>query len=165
MLPATGTLCSCPEVHCHRRQNGLSAKNYIPWFSDGRKPKDLDILLKDVLKLHITGVIIHGKPDKRFLFCSWPFLPGNANLNIECLRRAFLHALAGMTFRPKLYIQCDNASDNKCYAVLCICAWLVLEGYVSQAPAHSSYAIAHTCSMPHHQHNASCSSPTVSISP
>lgn len=62
-----------------------SANNYVLWFSDGRKLNDLDILLKDVLKLHITGGIINGKPDKRFLFWSLPFLPGNANLNIECL--------------------------------------------------------------------------------
>jgi hypothetical protein len=68
-----------------------SAKNHIPWFSNGRKPKDVDALLSDVLKLHITGVIIHGRPDARYIFYSYPHLPGNANLNIECVRRALLH--------------------------------------------------------------------------
>jgi len=90
-----------------------SAKNHVPWFSNGRKPKDIDELLKDTLKLHVTGVIIHGKPDARYLFYTLPFMPGNANLNLECIRRALVHHLAGLTFRPKLYIQFDNASDNK----------------------------------------------------
>lgn len=109
-----------------------SAKNHVPWFSNGRRPKDAEPLLKEALKLHITGVIIHGKPDKRFLFWSLPHLPGNANLNLECLRRALVHHLASMSFRPKLYIQIDNASDNKCIATLCTAGWLVKEKYVSQ---------------------------------
>lgn len=109
-----------------------SAKNHIPWFSDGRKPKDIDNLLKDVLKLHITGVIIHGKPDARYIFWSLPFLPGNANLNLECLRRALVHFLRTLTFRPKLYLQFDNASDNKNFTTLCLAGWLVMQGLVSQ---------------------------------
>lgn len=109
-----------------------SAKNHIPWFSDGRKPKDVDTLLQDVLQLHVTGVIIHGRPDARYIFWSYPHLPGNANLNFECMRRALVHHLRGITFRPKLYLQFDNASDNKCYASICLAGWLVKEGYVSQ---------------------------------
>lgn len=109
-----------------------SAKNHVPWFSDGRKPKDIDPFLRDVLKLHVTGVIIHGKPDKRFLFWALPYLPGNANLNIECLRRALVHHLSGLSFKPKLYLQFDNASDNRNLTVLGLCGWLVEQGYVSQ---------------------------------
>lgn len=109
-----------------------SAKNHIPWFSDGRKPKDVEPLLKEVLKLHVTGIIIHGKPDKRFVFWALPFLPGNANLNLECLRRAMVHHLGSSPLKPKLYLQFDNASDNKNLAALGLCAWLVKQGFVSQ---------------------------------
>lgn len=109
-----------------------SAKNHIPWFSSGRQPKDLDPLLSDALKLHVTGVIIHGRPDARYLFWALPFMPGNANLNLECVRRALVHHLRELSFRPKLYLQFDNASDNKCYATICLFSWLVMEGYVSQ---------------------------------
>ena len=110
-----------------------SAKNHIPWFSNGRKPKDVDALLSDVLKLHITGVIIHGRPDARYIFYSYPHLPGNANLNIECVRRALLHYLRDKPFRPKLYFQFDNASDNINYAILCLLGELVRDGYIAQA--------------------------------
>lgn len=110
-----------------------SAKNHVPWFSDGRKPKDIEPLLKDALKLHVTGVIVHGKPDKRYLFWSYPHLPGNANLNLECIRRALVHHLKGLPFRPKLYVQFDNASDNKNYTSLSLFAWLVAHRYISQA--------------------------------
>lgn len=109
-----------------------SAKNHVPWYSRGRKPKDCEELLKDTLKLHLTGVIIHGRPDKRYMFWSLPYLPGNGNLNIECIRRALVHHLGGTTLKPKLYIQVDNASDNKNYTVLLMFAWLVHHDYVSQ---------------------------------
>lgn len=109
-----------------------SAKNHIPWFSNGRKPKDVEELLKKSLELHVTGVIIHGQPDARYIFWSLPHLPGNANLNLECIRLALVRHLSALTFRPKLYCQFDNASDNKCYATLCLAAWLVLQGYISQ---------------------------------
>lgn len=137
-----------------------SAKNYIPWFSSGRMPKDVDALLKkekEALKLHATGVIIHGQPDARYLFWSLPFMPGNANLNLECLRLALLHHLRGFTFRPMLYIQFDNASDNKCYTSLGLFAWLVLQGYVSRVRAKAltpttpcSHTSDHTTQ--HHTH-------------
>lgn len=109
-----------------------SAKNHVPWFSNGRTPKDVEPLLKDVLKMHVTGVIIYGKPDKRYLFWSLPHLPGNTNLNLECIRRALTDCLGSLTFRPKLYIQFDNASDNKSYTSLCLCGWLVQHEYVSR---------------------------------
>lgn len=109
-----------------------SAKNHIPWFSNGRKPKDIDPLLREALKLHVTGVIIHGNPDKRYIFWSLPYMPGNANLNLECIRRALVHHLSSSALKPKLYIQFDNASDNRNYTMLGFGAWLVQNGYVSQ---------------------------------
>lgn len=128
-----------------------SAKNHVPWFSNGRKPKDIDTLLKGVLKLHVTGVIIHGNPDKRFIFWSLPWMPGNANLNVECIRRALVHYLSGLAFRPKLYFQFDNASDNKNFTMLCLAAWLVHNSYVSQVNHQSSIG----CSGPSRIHTPS----------
>merc|ERR1719223_844653 len=45
------------------------SKNYIPTFR--RFPKDIDEKIKkNRLKLHIVGVIIHGKPDRRYFFAA-----------------------------------------------------------------------------------------------
>lgn len=142
-----------------------SAKNRIPWFSDGRKPKDIDNLLKDVLRLHVTGVIIHGKPDARYIFWSLPFMPGNANLNLECLRRALVYFLRNLTFRPKLYLQFDNASDNKNFTTLCLAGWLVMQGLVSQArPPHECAHLDHMTWLPRPPEFELCEEESESVS-
>ena len=43
-----------------------------------------------------------------------------------------LHALGDVPMRPKLYLQFDNASDNKCFAVMGLAAWLVQTNRVQQ---------------------------------
>ena len=120
-----------------------SAKNFVPWFSSGRKPKDVDELLKDVLKLHVTGIIIHGRPDKRYVYWSYQHLKGNANLNIECMRRALAHALHTLGFRPKLHVQFDGASDNRNLTMIALGEWLVDQGLVSKVE-FSMLPVGHT---------------------
>ena len=45
------------------------AKNVVPTFA--RLPKDLDAdMYKSLLTLHIVGVIIHGRPDQRYMFAA-----------------------------------------------------------------------------------------------
>jgi hypothetical protein len=65
--------------------------------------------MQKCLTLHIAGVLIHGEPDRRYLFPASQQLSGNANLNLECLRRAMLLHLRGGKFRNELHIQFDNA--------------------------------------------------------
>ena len=101
-----------------------SAKNWVPYFATGRKPKDIDTLLGNVLQLHVCGVIIHGRPNGKYLFWALPNLKGNANLNLETIRRALNHYLRNATFRPKLHIQFDGASDNLNLTFLAWAEWL-----------------------------------------
>ena len=55
-----------------------------------------------------------------------PQLSGNAMLNIECLRRALVLDRKKMgRMKEKLYIQVDNASDNKCRWMFGFAAYLI----------------------------------------
>eukprot|EP00965_Chrysotila_dentata_P086311 2848085-Pleurochrysis_carterae.AAC.1 len=55
-----------------------------------RPPHHIEDHLRDAMKLHVAGVIIHGIPfDRVHLFSVAPNLAGNANLNIECLYMTF----------------------------------------------------------------------------
>lgn len=50
----------------------------VPTFTT-RFPKDIDSdTQKALLTLHIVGVIIHGKPDKRYFFAAGQQLPGSS---------------------------------------------------------------------------------------
>ena len=84
------------------------AKNLVPCFTR-RWPKDAEAWAQKCLTLHVAGVIIHGTPDKRYLFPASQQLAGNANLNLECIRRAFLKHLEGGRFRDEMHMQFDNA--------------------------------------------------------
>jgi hypothetical protein len=108
-----------------------SAKNKIPYFA--RNPKDVDEPLKRTLTSKVVGVIIHGRPDAQYFFSAGQHLSGDANLNLECLRRALVHYCKGEKLRRKLYLQFDNASDNKNKSVMGFLAWMVLKGYIDEA--------------------------------
>ena len=82
--------------------------------------------------MHIVGVIIHGKPDKRYFFVVYPHLAGDSNLNIECIRRALMLYCNETGLRPNLYVMVDNASDNKSRFVFGALAFLVADKRVSQ---------------------------------
>ena len=60
------------------------AKNLVPCFTR-RWPKDAEPWAQKCLTLHVAGVLIHGRPDKRYLFPASQQLAGDANLNLECL--------------------------------------------------------------------------------
>ena len=101
-----------------------SAKNYVPYFATGRKPKDIEDNLANVLQLHVAGVLIHGNRKGKYIFWALPNLPGNANLNLETVRRALNHYLRDATFRPQLHLQFDGASDNLNMTFLAWADWL-----------------------------------------
>ena len=97
--------------------------------------RHLPMLWQDhLLVMHIVGVIIHGSPDRRYFFLAYPHLAGDSNLNIECIRRALVlyYEELGTCLRPNLYVQVDNASDNKSRFVFGTLAWMVLKDLVRQ---------------------------------
>lgn len=103
-----------------------SDKTTSPWF--GRAPSWWSSLKKAALQLHVLGVIVHARPNLSFLYVVNDSVKGDANLNIEGLRGT-LNALTSM---PRtLYIQADNASDNKCWTMIAFLAMLVFHGYVA----------------------------------
>jgi hypothetical protein len=87
-----------------------------------------------LLVMHVVGVIIHGHPDRRYFFLAYPHLAGDSNLNLECIRMALVQFAkdTGFVLRPNLYIQIDNASDNKSRFVFGALATMVLNGLVNQ---------------------------------
>jgi hypothetical protein len=69
-------------------------------------------------------------------------IKGDANLNIEGLRRTYADLFWDRPMPRTLYIQADNASDNKCWALVAWLAMLVHHDYTSDVcqcttrPAH-----------------------------
>lgn len=104
----------------------------------------------------VTGAIVHGRgkgPEDSTrahnlfrAYLSWEFT-GNGNLNVECLRRVLVEVCDGdLSKLPKtLFLQLDNASDNKNNYVLSYLATLVEAGvfsniYVSFLPVGHTHA-------------------------
>ena len=85
-----------------------------------------------LLPMHIIGVIIHGKPDKRYFFVAYPHLAGDSNLNLECIRLALRQHFGDAGLPPNLYVVVDNASDNKSRFVIGGLGWLVVHDYVNE---------------------------------
>jgi len=108
-----------------------SAKNKIPYFA--RNPKDVDEPLKRTLTSKVVGVIIHGRPDAQYFNAAGHHQSVDSNLNLECLRRALVHYCKSAPLRRKLYVQFDNASDNKNKNCMGFLAWMVLMGYIEEA--------------------------------
>jgi hypothetical protein len=79
----------------------------------------------------------------RFFFAAGEQFAGNSNLNLECLRRAFIIACKGGKMRSKLSLQVDNASDNKSRYVIGLLAWMIRCGYVEEVEL-SMMPVGHT---------------------
>ena len=89
-------LCLCNTLRC----------------SFSRPPKCIDKELTNAMKLHVTGVIIHGNPDNVNVFAALPHLKGDSNLNCECIFRALKKHFSSKGMLPKLHVQvhtCDSA--------------------------------------------------------
>ena len=99
--------------------------------------------------MHVVGVIIHGHPDRRYFFLAYPHLAGDSNLNVECIRMALVQFAkdTGFVLRPNLYIQIDNASDNKSRFVFgALATMVVLNGLVNQVEL-VMLPVGHTASL------------------
>ena len=106
-----------------------SAKCTVPYFA--RKPAAWwNGVSKNVLAQHVLGVMVHANPkNKVYLFTFNDSVASGANNNIEGIRRTLFAEYAGRCLPRTLYIQSDNASDNKCWTVLLFLGMLVYHNY------------------------------------
>ena len=110
-----------------------SNKTTCPYFA--RSPGHWWSSLKhNVLEQHVLGILVHREPNRHYFFIGNGNISGGANLNIEGLRRVLVDLCSGGAHLPRtLCVQGDNASDNKCWAVILFLAMLVYHDYVADA--------------------------------
>ena len=110
-----------------------SAKTTVPFFV---QPPGAwwSKLSHDALEQHVLGFLLHGIPNEAFLFTFNGAVKGDANSNIEGLRRVLLakYPDAAHPMPQVLLLQADNASDNKNFAMLLFLAMLVYHGYTEE---------------------------------
>jgi hypothetical protein len=95
-------------------------KTEIPFFTNAPKAVANDYRLRTKL----IGAIAHGFGT--FLYWCTNLICHDTNLQIECLRRTLLKYEAEKgQLPPILYLQLDNAPDNKSKQFLAFCAYLV----------------------------------------
>ena len=107
-----------------------STKTTVPWFKQSPGAW-WSALRKECLNQHLLGVMVHGRPDKIFMYTVNESIKGDANLNIEGIRRTLADLYETEPMPKTVYIQADNASDNKCWAMLAFLGTLVLHGYTN----------------------------------
>jgi len=105
-----------------------STKTTVPWFKQSPGAW-WSALRKECLAQHLLGVMVHGRPDKIFMYTVNESIKGDANLNIEGIRRTLAHLYETEPMPKTVYIQADNASDNKCWAMLAFLGMLVFHEY------------------------------------
>ena len=89
------------------------------------------------LKQCLMGVKVHGHRMDHYIAHPRLGTGGGSNFTIECilrtLRKVQAENYAGGKLPPKLYMQMDNCSgDNKNYAILALCNFLVDQGVFEQ---------------------------------
>jgi hypothetical protein len=106
-----------------------SAKSTCPYFA--RSPGAWWSSTKhDVLQQHVLGVLVHNKP-QHYVFL-YPFndsIKGDANVNIEGIRRTLASLYSDTAMPRTLYVQADNASDNKNWTLILFFAMLIYHDY------------------------------------
>ena len=85
----------------------------------------------DVLEQHVLGVRVHDQPNRHYFFTINSTISGSANLNVEGIRRVLVDLYESRPLPRTMYIQGDNASDNKCWTLLLFFAMLVYHGYTN----------------------------------
>ena len=109
-----------------------SKKTTSPWFAQSPGAW-WSAASKECLTQHLLGVLVHGRPNRSFLYAVNDSIKGDANLNVEGLRRTLASMYAQTPMPRTLYVQGDNASDNKCWTVVAFLAMLVFHGYTKEA--------------------------------
>jgi hypothetical protein len=113
-------------------------KTSVPFFLNPPKCLGSDYSLKN----RVVGVIVHGFGT--FLYWVTPQIKHDTNLTIECIRRTLLkYQMAKTSLPPVLYLQMDNASDNKSRQLFAFLAYLV-EKNIFQKIKVSYLVVGHT---------------------
>ena len=100
-------------------------------------------LKHNVLEQHVLGILVHGLPNESYLYTVNSTIGGGANLNIEGIRRMLLHKFESVPMPETMYVQADNASDNKCWALILFFGMLIFHGY-TQEVFFSFLLVGHT---------------------
>lgn len=110
-----------------------SAKCTVPYFA--RKPGGWwNVTSQQVLAQHVLGVMVHATPqNKVHMYTFNDSVAGGANNNVEGLRRTLAAEYATKPMPRIMYVQADNASDNKNFTVLLFLGLLVYHDYVADA--------------------------------
>jgi hypothetical protein len=96
-------------------------KTCIPYFLNPLKSLGTDYFMKT----KVAGAIVHGFGT--YLYWCTPQIHHDTNLSLECLRRTLIkYQIANNgVLPPVLYLQLDNAGDNKSKTFLSFIAYLV----------------------------------------
>ena len=111
------------------------SKTTLPHFKRMKKAWSSKIWLKQCL----MGVKVHGHRMDHYIAHPRVGTGGGSNFTVECILRTLRklseenYASTGGKLPPKLYMQLDNCSgDNKNYAILALCNFLVDQGVFEQ---------------------------------
>eukprot|EP00965_Chrysotila_dentata_P258531 6213251-Pleurochrysis_carterae.AAC.4 len=124
-------------ARAHRHARARIARSFV------RPPKCVGKELKDAMKLHVPGVIFHGRTaDKRA-----DRIRSHRHASTAARTGAFRPVLADVPScidsGAQLVERIDNASDNKSRTVMTFFAWMVAIGWVKEvtismmAPGHT----------------------------
>ena len=120
-----------------------SAKTIVPYWA--RDPSFLGAPERHkMLQQHVLGVTVQGSPHTYYLYTFNDNLKGDGSMNIEGIRRTLVkHFIGGKTMPRTLYIQAENASDNKNFAMIGFLAALVQHDYCNEVQL-SFLLVGHT---------------------
>jgi hypothetical protein len=105
-----------------------SSKSTCPYFRRATATWKED--KKMALRLHVLGVMVHATPNHEvYLYTFNDSVAGDANSNIEGLRRTLATKYAKEPMPRCLYVQADSAGDNRNWAVFLFLAMLVYHNY------------------------------------
>ena len=100
-------------------------------------------LKRRILKMHVLLVLVHGVPKTEYFYVFNESIKGDANINVEGLRRSLLKHVEpdedgeARRLPSTLYAQIDSAGDNKNQWMLDFLGMLVLKKKVSSESRRS----------------------------
>jgi hypothetical protein len=134
--------CQRKKYYKHREKARLHPDRYLSIIMDAMDQRKCELprltreskTMKDALKLRqkLMACMVHGLGT--YLYLATPPVPTGGNFSVHCLLRTLDEVAAARTERdlsplpPILYLQLDNATDNKNKAMLAMCETLVREG-------------------------------------
>ena len=124
----------------HKQKARFSPDRYLSIIMDDMDQKKTRIPQTDrpntaiqeapLLRVHVTGVRVHGDPNLTRVYTWYDHFPADCNVAIECLLRVLqeIFELRNGSLPPVLYLQLDNCGVNKNRWVIKLLAGLVHAG-------------------------------------